>query len=357
VSQEVRALRDAVLHEGYLLYPYGRSALKNRHRYPLGTLYPEAFCRAHQAGDVSVAQLECVAVGSPRARLSVDLRFLHFVNPEPAVREAHLPTFSLKELAGERRQATFEFSPVRVELSFEAFELQENSWKLRVQLSNATELSAADRTTRDEALFSAAASAHLLISSQGAEFISLIDPPDSARGLVDGCKNVGLWPVLVGKPSQRDMLLAAPFILYDYPELAPESAGDFFDATEIDELMTLRILTLAEEEKREMCASDSRARALLERTEASGFARLSELHGRMRQSPGLRPGISVRLRPKRRADILDLALQGKRATIQAVERDFEGRTYIAVTVDEDPGKDLGIYGHRFFFSPEELEVL
>jgi hypothetical protein len=357
MSQDVRALTDAVLHEGYLLYPYRRSALKNRHRYPFGTLYPEAFCRAHRAGDTSAAQLECLAAGPSQARFAVELRFLHFVDPEPAVREAHLPGFSLAELVAERRQRTFEFSPLCVTLSFEAMQIEENSWKLRVQLCNVTDVSAADRLTRDEVLSSAAASAHLLVSSEGGEFISLVDPPESARTLAESCRNVGLWPVLVGKRSRRDMLLAAPFILYDYPELAKESAGDFFDGTEIDELITLRILTLTEDEKREMSATDSRARALLERTEASGFARLSELHGRMRRSPVLRPGLSVRLRPKARADIFDLALAGKHATIQAVEHDFEGRTHVAVTVDDDPGKDLGIHGHRFFFSPEELELL
>lgn len=74
----------------------------------------------------------------------------------------------------------------------------------------------------------------------------------------------------------------------------------------------------------------------------------------------IRAGDRVRLRPRSRADIFDLALAGKTATIEAIEQDYEGRVYLAVLVDDDPGKDLGALrqpGHRFFFQPEEVEPL
>jgi len=74
----------------------------------------------------------------------------------------------------------------------------------------------------------------------------------------------------------------------------------------------------------------------------------------------LRGGDRVRLRPKRRGDILDLALEGKAATIESIEQDLENRVYLAVTVDDDPGRDLGRQrkpAHRFFFGPEEVEPL
>jgi hypothetical protein len=74
----------------------------------------------------------------------------------------------------------------------------------------------------------------------------------------------------------------------------------------------------------------------------------------------VRAGDRVRLCPGKGADILDLALAGKSATIEAIEEDFDGRIYLAVTVDDDPGKDLGALrqpGHRFFFRPEEVEPL
>jgi hydrogenase maturation protease len=114
----------------------------------------------------------------------------------------------------------------------------------------------------------------------------MIDPPEPYRAIAATCRNVGVWPVLVGEPGARDTILAAPIILYDYPQVAPESPGDLFDATEIDEILTLRILTLTEDEKRAMRDVDARARALLERTESLARDQLMALHGTIR---GLRP--------------------------------------------------------------------
>jgi hypothetical protein len=71
-------------------------------------------------------------------------------------------------------------------------------------------------------------------------------------------------------------------------------------------------------------------------------------------------GARVRLWPLGTADILDLALKGKTAVIAALEQDYEARVHVAVTVDDDPGRDLGLTGkpgHRFFFRPEEVEPL
>ncbi len=119
-----------------------------------------------------------------------------------------------------------------------------------------------------------------------AQFLSMIDPPEPWRAIAAKCRNLGTWPVLVGEPGSRDTMLSAPIILYDYPQVAPESPGDLFDATEIDEILTLRILTLTEDEKRVMSAVDDRARALLERTESLATEQLLALHGTIR---GLRP--------------------------------------------------------------------
>lgn len=74
----------------------------------------------------------------------------------------------------------------------------------------------------------------------------------------------------------------------------------------------------------------------------------------------LKPGDHVRLCPRASGDILDLALAGKIATIESIEQDYENNVHLAVVVDDDPGKDLGFArqpGHRFFFSPGEVEPL
>ena len=114
----------------------------------------------------------------------------------------------------------------------------------------------------------------------------MLEPPEWARTAVDGCHNVGTFPVLAGVDGGRDVMLSSPIILYDHPTIAPESPGDLFDATEIDEILTLRILTLTDDEKRAVSALDGRGKALLERTEALAREQLMGLHGTFR---GLQP--------------------------------------------------------------------
>ena len=93
---------------------------------------------------------------------------------------------------------------------------------------------------------------------------------------------MGAWPVLAGVEGQRDLILSAPIILYDYPQIAPESAGDLFDGTEIDEILALRILTMTEEEKLEVRNGDDCARRILERTETMPAEHFQKLHGAFR---------------------------------------------------------------------------
>jgi len=121
-----------------------------------------------------------------------------------------------------------------------------------------------------------------IIGIEGGEFVSLLDPPDELRDLAAGCKNVGTWPVLVGEDGQRDAMLSSPIILYDYPKIAPESPGALFDGTEIDEILSLRIMTLTDQEKLEIGSSDERARQILQRTESMPPEQLMKMHGVLR---------------------------------------------------------------------------
>jgi hydrogenase maturation protease len=193
---------------------------------------------------------------------------------------------------------------------------------------------------------------------------------------------------LVGEESERHTVLSAPIILYDYPRIAPESPGDLFDGTEIDQLLMLNILTLTDEEKAEMRASDPRAREILERSESLTAADFMRLHGAIRecrfiresaesapawetlerpapqsvlvQGTALTKGSKIRLRPRPGGDIFDLALAGKIAVVEAIEQDYEDRIHLAVTLEDDPGRDLGMArqpGQLFFFAPDEVEPL
>ena len=75
----------------------------------------------------------------------------------------------------------------------------------------------------------------------------------------------------------------------------------------------------------------------------------------------LRKGDRVRLKPRvRGGDIFDLALAGQTAVIEAIEQDYENKIHLAVVLEDDPGRDMGMLrqpGHRFFFAPEEVEPL
>ena len=163
------------------------------------------------------------------------------------------------------------------------------------------------------------------------------------------------------------------------PGVAPESPGDLFDATEIDEILTLRTLTLTDEEKREARATDPRAAAIIDRVDDMPPEMLERLHGAIRSTCGAagtrrgragpprpwwdpgadasvvpetdsvigrrasrsRKGSRVRLRPgTRRADAQDMFLAGRTATVEAVLLDVDGARHLAVTLDDDPGAEL-----------------
>jgi hypothetical protein len=353
MNDAIRKIADAVLYEGYLLYPYRANSVKNRQRWNFGVLYPRKYADAQTGADRWSLRAECIVTGAPD--VDVLLRFIQ-LTPRPdstwqeaTAREVSLPgELAFGEIAG--------WSDVRTEA------VAEGVWKVTVDVENRTAYDG-DPEDRDAALLRSFASAHLVLTARGGAFVSLLDPPAGLADAVAACRSEGVYPVLVGD----DSMLASPIILYDQPKIAPESRGDLFDGTEIDEILSLRIMTLTEDEKREASASDERARRLIERTDALTADDLFAMHGTMRNDPSvnvggvtLRAGDRVRLRPRRGGDIMDVVLAGKIATIDAIEQDFENRLHLAVLIDDDPGRDLGALkqpGHRFFFSPEEVEPL
>ena len=358
--EAVDAIVRATLYEGYVLYPYRASSIKNRHRFTFGTLYPEAWCSRNE-GDASFMQTECIAHADERGALDVTVRFLQLVErvEEGVVRQEAIERTVAIDRAplSSARSHAFRFDELAGAVDVSSEPVGDDLHRVRVAIRNRTE---APVSTRDAALVRSFVSTHTLIGLENGDFVSSFDPPAELRHLVDACKNVGTWPVLVGSDGARDTMLSSPVILYDYPSVAPESPGDLFDGTEIDEILTLRILTLTDGEKEEAKRTDPRARALLDRTEALSPAELARLHGALRTKRRCGAGDRVRLRPRQGGDVFDVALAGMTATIQSVEQDFDGRTFFAVTIDDDPGKDLGatgMPGHRFFFRPEEVELL
>ena len=195
-------------------------------------------------------------------------------------------------------------------------------------------------------------SVHLIMTVENAEFISLLEYESEFEAEVKALQQKSLFPVLV----EKNTMLASPIILYDFPKVAPESGGDFFDATEIDEILTLRILTMTDEEKREAMSLDKRAKKIFELAEKT---QLMDLHGVFRDElPGI--GQKVRLKPKKSADAFDIFLENQIALVKSIREDFEGNKHFEVVLESDDEPNFGFHksiGHRFFFSRDELEIL
>ncbi|HKO46101.1 MAG TPA: hypothetical protein VJV79_00170 [Polyangiaceae bacterium] len=359
---------DAVLYEGYVLFPYRASSSKNRVRWTFGGVYPRSYSRAQTGSDRSEVGCECLAIGAD-SELCVEVRFLELLERvaaeplETARPCSHRHAFGkLAALVGHTLEYAFSGERLHGSLELRVEALAPNQFKLALRLQNESNSPAIER---ERALPDTLIAAHLLLGLQGGQFVSQLDPAPAHRAASAACVQRGLWPVLAGKKGSLDRILASPIILYDYPEIAPESRADSCDATEIDEILLLRVLTLSDAEKAELRRGEPRARSILERAEALSGDEQLRLHGRLRKpaatgSPAIGVGERVRLRPKARADIFDLALSGRSATVRAVERDFENRVHLSVTVDDDPGADLGIAGfpgHRFFFFLDEVERL
>jgi hypothetical protein len=248
--------------------------------------------------------------------------------------------------------------------------------------------------TKDDAIRTSLIGAHLLLQASGCQFVSLLDPPEDARESAAECRQHRCWPVLAGPDGSTDVVLASPIILYDYPEVAAESAGALFDSTEIDEILTLRVMTLTDDEKAEAKATDPRAREIIERCEHMSPAEVQQLHGILRDPHAdqatswldngdipwwdpaaderVQPDVDavlingasvsrdslVRVHPSRRADAQDLFFADRVGRVTAVLSDVDGSVHVALVLVDDPAAELhDWYGRYLYFAPDELEPL
>jgi hydrogenase maturation protease len=304
-ADPVERIAAALLYEGYLLYPYRPSSVKNRQRFNFGVVYPEAYGACRAGDELSEMRTECVIVGDADTVLDVRVRFLQLAvrvgesDPAPwqeaIEREVPLAADPIVDLAARSRRTRFTFPAtetvdgairrrqcrVHGVADVAARAVGEGVFLASVTIGNASPWSGGD-APREDVLSHSLVSAHTILRARRGEFVSLLDPPDHLRAAASLCRNVGTWPVLVGEDGSHHTMLSSPIIVYDYPRIAPESAGDLFDATEIDEILSLRIMTLTDEEKAELRRSDDRARRLLDRTESLTPEAMMRLHGTMR---------------------------------------------------------------------------
>ncbi len=324
--ERAQRVADAVLWEGYVLYPYRASAAKNQVRWQYGVLAPRAYSEA-DGYERWTMKTECLLEFGLEASVDVKIRFLQvqtrtveeFVGGEfvpvaefeldgelwaswdeavehvvdisgfdltvPGAREVPITLEAGREVealgtAGRVvRERCAVNGVVRVESEYSAGPYPFT--RLRVSVENHTDWAETD-VRRDEAMRHSLIAVHTLLHSDDARFVSLLEPPEFAADAVATCENVGTFPVMIGDPSDPTTVLSSPIILYDYPAVAAQSPGDMCDATEIDEILALRVLTLTDDEKRLARSTDPRAAAIVDRIEAFTPDTYASLHGEMR---------------------------------------------------------------------------
>ncbi|SDK17081.1 hypothetical protein SAMN04487820_10565 [Actinopolyspora mzabensis] len=330
---KARAVADAVLYEGYLLYPYTADSPKNQVRWQFGVLMPPSHAD-DSIGEYTDLRTECLLEAPEDARVHVRLRFLRIQQRsvesldergqyrrvaslpvgdrvieefdeaveqehdllvrlgdlidggcELAVRDdAARSTEEVRDQTGELRgRIVRELRPLRGRLRVDAERIAGpyGGLRLRVSVVNTSEWRAAD-ADRQRALRHAFVATHLLLGLDQGSLLSSMDPPEWAAAAVAECENVRCWPVLLGPGNRSAAVLAAPIILYDDPRVAPESPRQLHDATEIDEILTLRTMALTEQEKQQARQTDERARDIIDGVDDMPPEMLERLHGTLR---------------------------------------------------------------------------
>jgi hypothetical protein len=436
-----RIVADAVLYEGYLLYPYRASSSKNQSRWQFGVLGPVGALESNRGEDASLASQFLIRAPVPAdATVTVHLRFLQLQKrtaqrvvdggafesvpelvvgdrrwltwDEAAEREITLGPWRIDELgdahleavdapAGEdtedvrddagalagRLLRTRRALHGEVSMRVEPVQGAADLLRLSVSITNVATGAAGDH---DSAIAASFIGAHLLIALEHADAVSMTDPPDDAVAAAAQCTQHRCWPVLAGPADDTSLMLVSPIILYDHPEVAEQSAGPLFDSTEIDEILTLRVMTLTDEEKAAARATDPKAAQIIDRCDAMSAESMQQLHGILRDPHALgfdsfdgevpwwdpavdgsvspetdeviingvvvSAGSIVTVHPSRRADAQDLFFAGQVAKVAAVHSDVDGETHVAVILVDDPAADMHEwYGRYLYFAPDELE--
>jgi hypothetical protein len=431
-----RAVADAVLYEGYLLYPYRGTSSKNQSRWQFGVLGPPGAADAGLGEDDTLAA-QFLVDGAQGITLVV--RFLQLQHRR-AERELPGGEFEpVDELTTASGSWLSWDEAVECEKSFGPLAFGDQPWTLPVHVDAATDVelldggrlvrerqevrglltvscepdgalrrvtirisnvgAPVDRKTdaKDSVVARSMIGTHLIAEVIGGQFVSLLEPAPAAADAASRCRQHRCFPVLAGPPGTQDILLISPIILYDHPEVAEQSNTALYDCTEIDEILTLRVMTMTDEEKAQARATDPRAAQIIDQCDAMSPEAMARLHGVLRDphgptiSAGLVPeipegvdwwdpladdavrpeidavlvngirvarGSQVRLRPRRNADAQDIFVAGKTARVTSVHEDVDGNKHVGVVVDDDPAADLhDWYGRYLYFSPDEVEPL
>jgi hypothetical protein len=366
VAEELAQLVDSLLYEGYALYPYTPSAIKNATPTPFGIAYPPGYA-AECPGAFDHARLDCLAEPGPGGMVSATVRYLVMSGGghEASERQVEVGPVAI----GERATVPIDGGrcTVRSEL------LQDGGAVVRCCVHNQAEVSPG--LTRGEALRHSLLSMQILLRISDGRFLSPLE---------GGGQSINTYPVLVGRADE--CVLGTTIVLPDHPQLAPESRGNLFDGTEIEEALLLHVQALSDDERAEIERADPAVAQMVARAAAATPEDIMALHGRVtvRDPVTLEPpsppadlpdptagepeatvdgirfvrGSRVILRPGPDADLHARLLDGHRATVERIMVDLDGKVHLGVTIDDDPGQELLRDTGRFlyFFAPE-VEVV
>jgi len=237
-----------MLYQGYMLYPYRPSSVRNRQRWTFGGLYPASY--AEHNGDAARLQAEVLVQPSDRLTFEIHVRFLHLLTEERRGR-VWLRAVEREVVLGKveregRYSKRFSFTALedkeagatrrrqRIDGLVEAISgpVEAGLHKLNLRVANTTEFRGPMEVSRNEASMQALVAAHAILRANGGAFVSLADPPEQYREAASRCVNQGVWPVLAGDRGCTEWMLAPPFVLPDYPQIAADSPGYLFDTTD-----------------------------------------------------------------------------------------------------------------------------
>ena len=375
MADHLEALLESLLWEGYALYPYTPGATKNATPTPFGIVYPPVYA-ATLASTFDHLELRCIVQAPPDAVLGAEVRFLEASGErhQGQARRVELPGAMAGALSGRAAVKAASVGALTVELSLETVPLPAgDEYEVVLRVRNRTLVSSG--LDRAGALRRSLISTHPVLRVAGGRFVSALERP---------CASVNTFPVLAADGD--DVMLGAAIVLPDHPRLAPESLGGLFDSTEIEEALLLHVRTLSDGERAEIERQDPAVRAMVARAQSATPEDIVSLHGRVQlrdpvtleppsEPPGLadpragdsvldvgdrtfRRGAKVVIRPGPDADIQARMLDGRRATIERIFTDYDGRAHLGLTIDDDPGQELMRETGRYlyFFAPE-LEVV
>jgi hypothetical protein len=383
MAEPLQDLIHALLYEGYALYPYTPDATKNATPTPFGIVYPPIYA-AECEGAFDHARLECLAVPAPRARLSATLRYLSPSGErhQAAERQVDLGPVEI----GERD--TVQFEGGRLTLRSEP----EPGGRVLVRCCVHNTVDVPAGLGRAAALAESLISTHIVIRVSAGRFVS---------PLLAGRESVNIWPVLV--TDSDDTVLGAAIALPDHPQVSPDSRGNLFDNTEIEEALVLHVHALTDDEREQAGGQDPVVREMLERALAVTPEEIIGLHSGLRadtnggphpdaldggqadrfarrppeppslddgaaDNPGeleatvdgvtFTRGAKLILKPGTDRDVYDRILDGRAATIERIYLGYDDRVYLGVTIDDDPGQQLmRETGRYLFFFANEVEPL